>query len=65
MIVSLVTSLLQGTVTVHGNAPRPMTLDDILIVAPFNLQVRALRARLGGMARISSVDKFRGRRHRW
>ncbi|MBK7593662.1 MAG: TM0106 family RecB-like putative nuclease [Gemmatimonadetes bacterium] len=59
-IVGLVASLLQGTVTVHGDAPRPMTLDDILIVAPFNLQVRALRARLGDAARIGSVDKFQG-----
>nr|MBP9898843.1 hypothetical protein [Gemmatimonadales bacterium] len=45
---------------VHGNASRPMTLDDILVVAPFNLQVRALRARLGDAARIGSVDKFQG-----
>ena len=37
-----------------------MTLDDILIVAPFNMQVRALKQRLGPAARIGSVDRFQG-----
>ena len=37
-----------------------MTPDDILIVAPFNLQVRCLRDRLDPRIRIGSVDKFQG-----
>jgi|CXWL01.1.fsa_nt_gi uncharacterized protein len=59
-IVSLVNGLLQGRVIIRGEAPRAMRLDDILIVAPFNLQVRALKSRLGADARIGSVDKFQG-----
>ena len=59
-IAELVDSLVQGTVTIRGGTPRALTLADILIVAPFNLQVRALRARLGSEARIGSVDKFQG-----
>jgi len=43
----------------HTGIERPMTRDDILIVAPFNLQVRCLRERLPGI-RIGSVDKFQG-----
>jgi len=37
-----------------------MTPEDILIVAPFNLQVRCLRERLDLRIRIGSVDKFQG-----
>ena len=36
-----------------------MTLDDILIVAPYNAQVRCLRSALPD-ARIGTVDKFQG-----
>ena len=43
-----------------GAAARRLVLDDILIVAPFNMQVRALKQRLGGAARVGSVDKFQG-----
>ena len=38
---------------------RPLTLDDILIIAPYNAQVYELRQRLPG-ARIGTVDKFQG-----
>ena len=37
----------------------PLTLDDILIIAPYNAQVFELRRRLPG-ARIGTVDKFQG-----
>ncbi len=38
----------------------PLTLADILIVAPFNVQVQALVDRLPDGARIGTVDKFQG-----
>ena len=38
---------------------RPVTLDDILIIAPYNAQVFELQERLPG-ARIGTVDKFQG-----
>jgi predicted RecB family nuclease len=37
-----------------------VTLDDILIVAPYNAQVRCLRAALPDGTRIGTVDKFQG-----
>lgn len=43
----------------HG-VERPLTLDDILIVAPYNAQVRCLRSRLPHGARVGTVDKFQG-----
>lgn len=42
----------------HG-VERPITLDDILVVAPYNAQVFELKRRLG-QARIGTVDKFQG-----
>jgi superfamily I DNA and/or RNA helicase len=58
--VAIVKELLQRDVVDRRGVERRMTLDDILIVAPFNLQVRCLRERLGASARIGSVDKFQG-----
>jgi uncharacterized protein len=37
-----------------------LSLDDILFVAPCNMQVRLLRSALGPGARVASVDKFQG-----
>jgi uncharacterized protein len=37
-----------------------LTVPDLLFVAPYNLQVRHLRDRLGDLARVGSVDKFQG-----
>ncbi|MBY0551605.1 MAG: TM0106 family RecB-like putative nuclease [Candidatus Obscuribacterales bacterium] len=39
---------------------RAVTLDDILFVAPYNLQVKLIRERIPG-ANVASVDKFQGR----
>lgn len=39
---------------------RPVTIDDILFVAPFNAQVRKLQEALPDAAKIGSVDKFQG-----
>lgn len=38
----------------------PLTLEDILVVAPFNYQVRLLQEELGADARVGTVDKFQG-----
>jgi uncharacterized protein len=38
----------------------PLTLKDVLVVAPYNAQVSALRQKLPPGARIGTVDKFQG-----
>jgi len=38
----------------------PVTLEDILIVAPYNMQVNLLQKELPSGARIGTVDKFQG-----
>jgi uncharacterized protein len=49
-----------GTFTGRDGAERPLTLQDVLVVAPFNAQVRALRERLPEGARVGTVDRFQG-----
>ncbi len=56
---ALVARLLGRPLTDPRRPTRPLALDDILIVAPYNMQVRKLKAALPG-ARIGSVDKFQG-----
>ncbi|QNP41617.1 TM0106 family RecB-like putative nuclease [Lysobacter solisilvae (ex Woo and Kim 2020)] len=43
----------------HGTV-RPVTLSDILVIAPYNAQVAELGTRLPPGARIGTVDKFQG-----
>ena len=47
------------TWTDRDGRQRPMTLDDLLIVAPYNDQVNRLVQRLPG-AKVGTVDKFQG-----
>jgi uncharacterized protein len=60
-IHALVRNLLDGKsawIDMNDNA-NPLTLNDILIIAPYNAQVFELQERLPG-ARIGTVDKFQG-----
>ena len=63
--VERVVLLVDGLTTGHvhwidrANDRRALGLSDILIIAPYNAQVAALKARLPG-ARIGTVDKFQG-----
>jgi uncharacterized protein len=47
-------------VDLAGNS-RLLTPADILVVAPYNMQVRLLRERLPGGVEVGTVDKFQGR----
>jgi predicted RecB family nuclease len=58
-IADQVDKLLKGTWTDRHGVVRQITLDDILIVAPYNEQVRCLRSAMPD-ARIGTVDKFQG-----
>lgn len=57
-VTELTTALLGRSAVINGE-PRLLTWEDILVVAPFNAQVRALKAALPE-ARIGTVDKFQG-----
>ncbi len=50
-----------GTVQLRGDAaPRTLRPDDILVVAPYNAQVRCLQQVLRSGVRAGTVDKFQG-----
>src|SRR5262249_38240181 len=60
-VAEIVKGLLGGAVTWtdrHGTV-KPVTLDDILIVAPYNAQVSEIAEHIAG-ARVGTVDKFQG-----
>ena len=59
-IAAIVEELLGRRVVDHDGVERDMTENDILVVTPFNLQVRCLREKLRPGIRIGSVDKFQG-----
>ena len=39
---------------------RPLRPEDVLVIAPYNLQVRLLKEKLGESFRVGTVDKFQG-----
>jgi superfamily I DNA and/or RNA helicase len=50
-----------GTVTDREGTSTPLTPADILVVAPYNMQVRCLRDALPDGVEVGTVDKFQGR----
>jgi uncharacterized protein len=58
-IVRLVAELQTHNV-VRGGKESPVTLEDILIVAPYNLQVNLLKQLVPQGAQVGPVDKFQG-----
>jgi len=44
----------------EGRDAGPLTRDHILVVAPYNYQVRLLQERLGADMRVGTIDKFQG-----
>lgn len=47
--------------TANGGSVRPMKAENILVVAPYSMQVNLLRETLPADARVGTVDKFQGR----
>jgi len=60
VIARLAADLLRCTYTDAAGKTRPVALEDLLFVAPYNMQVRKLKDRLGSEARVGSVDRFQG-----
>ena len=59
-VAALVARLLEGTWTDAEGDRRPLRLDDVLVVTPFNAQVATLAAALPEGARVGTVDRFQG-----
>ena len=60
-VARLVNSIMAGGTswTDRCGVEKPLTLDDILIITPYNAQVFEIQQRLPG-ARVGTVDKFQG-----
>jgi len=57
---TLIESLLHQEYLNRQGVKRRISLDDILVVAPYNLQVNLLRQSLPSGTRVGTVDKFQG-----
>ena len=49
-----------GSIFIDNKAKRKLTIDDILIVTPYNVQVNYLLENLKKGSRVGTVDKFQG-----
>lgn len=56
----IVKDLLKGTFVDRRGVEHPMRLENILVVAPYNMQVNRLKQVLPEGARVGTVDKFQG-----
>jgi predicted RecB family nuclease len=59
-VAAVVAELLGGSWRDCHGVVRPVTLDDVLVVAPYNAHVARLREVLPSGARVGTVDKFQG-----
>jgi uncharacterized protein len=59
-IAAEIERLVGRTFTDAEGATRPLRHEDVLVVAPYNQQVRCLRSALAAAVRVGTVDKFQG-----
>jgi uncharacterized protein len=60
VVKAIVESLLRQRWVDRDGAEKPIGLDDILVVTPYNMQVANLEGTLPAGAKIGTVDKFQG-----
>jgi predicted RecB family nuclease len=60
LVAQCIQALLSREWTDRNGISRPITLEDILVVAPYNAQVLQVSQRLLAGARVGTVDKFQG-----
>jgi len=60
VIEKVLEELIGRTLTSVDGSTRPLTLSDVLLVAPYNMQVNKLKESLGADATVGTIDKFQG-----
>ena len=60
LIRDLYASAMKQSYTDRDGSKHPMTVENILVVAPYNVQVNLLKRGLPADARVGTVDKFQG-----
>lgn len=58
--LQLINELMTGTFQDKDKKITKLTENDILVVAPYNMQVNLLKERLGEKYRVGTIDKFQG-----
>jgi uncharacterized protein len=64
VVKKLYAQLLRQRFQDKDGSVRPMTPDDVLVVAPYNVQFNHLKSILPSAARVGTVDKFQGQEAR-
>jgi len=59
-VAAAIRALLRTPFTDEDEVVRPVGTNDVLVVAPYNAQVRRLRQRMPAGVRVGTVDKFQG-----
>jgi hypothetical protein len=59
-VAAVINALLGTGFTDESGVERAVGTDDVLVVAPYNAQVRRLRQRVPDGVRVGTVDKFQG-----
>ena len=59
-VAAAVARLVGSPFTGDDGVTRPLRADEVLVVAPYNAQVRTLRSRLPAAVAVGTVDKFQG-----
>jgi uncharacterized protein len=60
LVQQLIAELKTGTFTNKDGQQNPITDADILVIAPYNMQVNLLKEKLGSTLKIGTIDKFQG-----
>ena len=60
VVQQLIAELKTGTFTNKDGQQNPITDADILVIAPYNMQVNLLKEKLGSIFKIGTIDKFQG-----
>ena len=60
LVQQLIAELKTGTFTNKDGQQNPITNADILVIAPYNMQVNLLKEKLGSTLKIGTIDKFQG-----
>jgi predicted RecB family nuclease len=60
-VAELIDQLLGTAWTDHEGRTRPLALDDIIVIAPYNRHVAMIKAQTPDGTRVGTVDKFQGR----
>jgi predicted RecB family nuclease len=59
-VAEAIRALVGTSYTDERGSTRPLTVDDVLVVTPYNAQVRVLRQAVPEGVRVGTVDKFQG-----